>query len=230
MLYKNINSLDNHPTFWTLIQYSRGVTNMIDSVNEFTKLKEQEREARKRIILDEAERIFAEKSFEEVNVRDLAQRVGISPGSIYRYFPDKEALYVEVALRGFSHALDIFKSEVAQDNVTLEKAAVDYIEKVFKHYEYFRMMHHCIIDEKFKSKEAQKKLKSITSEFFKKTDSLFGAEETQESRRLKSHLLFAALNGFVFTFLSSNVDRSSEESVSHIKTLTGILVRILRET
>lgn len=50
-------------------------------------------EERRRQIIQEAIRCFADKGFRGTTVRDLASRVGITEAALYRYFPSKEALY-----------------------------------------------------------------------------------------------------------------------------------------
>jgi AcrR family transcriptional regulator len=50
-------------------------------------------EERRRQIIQEAIRCFADKGFRGTTVRELASRVGITEAALYRYFPSKEALY-----------------------------------------------------------------------------------------------------------------------------------------
>jgi AcrR family transcriptional regulator len=50
-------------------------------------------EERRRQIIQQAIRCFADKGFRGTTVRELASRVGITEAALYRYFPSKEALY-----------------------------------------------------------------------------------------------------------------------------------------
>lgn len=45
-------------------------------------------------ILDAAIELFAERSFSEVSISDIARVVGIAPQGVYRYFRDKHDLYL----------------------------------------------------------------------------------------------------------------------------------------
>ena len=47
-------------------------------------------------ILQTAMRLFAAKGVRATSMADLAKDVGISTGNVYRYFPDKEALFYAV--------------------------------------------------------------------------------------------------------------------------------------
>jgi TetR/AcrR family transcriptional regulator, mexJK operon transcriptional repressor len=50
-------------------------------------------------ILDGARAVFREQGFAGASVDDIAKRAGISKATMYRYFPDKSAIYWEV-MRG----------------------------------------------------------------------------------------------------------------------------------
>ena len=50
-------------------------------------------------VIDAAAAVFAEKGFHEATTKDIADRVGLLPGSLYYYFDSKEAAFVEVCRR-----------------------------------------------------------------------------------------------------------------------------------
>lgn len=58
-------------------------------------------EERRRAIVEAAERLFAEGRFDEVLMEDVAARAGVAKGTVYRYFADKESLYLTVLTEGF---------------------------------------------------------------------------------------------------------------------------------
>jgi AcrR family transcriptional regulator len=68
------------------------------------------RERRRRRILDAAAQLFAEAPYAEVQVDEIARRAGIGKPTLYRYFPSKEALYVEI----FDGALARLEAELAE--------------------------------------------------------------------------------------------------------------------
>lgn len=59
------------------------------------------------LILDAAERLFADRGLEGVAVRDLARELGITPSSLYNHFPSKQALYDAVIVRGLGPIVEI---------------------------------------------------------------------------------------------------------------------------
>lgn len=68
--------------------------------------KKQDR--RRDEVLDAAAAVFAEKGFHAATTRDIADRLGLLPGSLYYYFESKEAAFAEVCRRrgeGFNERL-----------------------------------------------------------------------------------------------------------------------------
>ncbi|MEV5029413.1 TetR/AcrR family transcriptional regulator [Paenibacillus sp. LPE1-1-1.1] len=76
--------------------------------------KEQRSEETKRLIISAAEKLFAEKGYEAVTIREIAKEAGCSHTTIYIYFQDKEALL---------HALSM--PRLLQLNAALNTLAAD---------------------------------------------------------------------------------------------------------
>lgn len=55
--------------------------------------KEREKAEMRRLILDAALRLFREKGYEGVNMRNIAEAIEYSPATLYLYFKDKNELY-----------------------------------------------------------------------------------------------------------------------------------------
>ena len=63
------------------------------------KVSEQHLEARRDQILEGARRAFAKHGYEGAMVARLEQEIGLSRGAIFNYYPDKWALFFELAAR-----------------------------------------------------------------------------------------------------------------------------------
>jgi AcrR family transcriptional regulator len=50
-------------------------------------------------IVEAGSRLLAERGWERLTLQDVAHRAGVSPGSLYQYFPDKAALVAEITDR-----------------------------------------------------------------------------------------------------------------------------------
>ncbi|HOQ11231.1 MAG TPA: TetR/AcrR family transcriptional regulator [Spirochaetota bacterium] len=195
---------------------------------KFTDIKEQERIQKRNLILDVAEKIFSQKTFDDVNMRELAREVGISPGAIYTYFPDKESLYVAVSLRGFQRAVDIMRDMINSGDDTLDKIAVRYMEEMIDNYDYMRIVQHCIMDGKFKTEESIEQLKEISRELFSIFDAILLKEIDVKDIRPVTHLIFSVLNGIVFNF-GKYPGRTREEGVEHMKKLARLFIALLNK-
>lgn len=57
-------------------------------------------------ILDAAKRIFLTDGFERATIRKIAEAVGVSPATLYVYFPDKDAIFRAIAESTFEALLE----------------------------------------------------------------------------------------------------------------------------
>jgi TetR/AcrR family fatty acid metabolism transcriptional regulator len=66
-------------------------------------------------ILDAAARLFGAKRFHEVRMDDIAGQADVSKGTLYRYFQDKEELYLALLERAKRQLGSRLQHEVAKD-------------------------------------------------------------------------------------------------------------------
>lgn len=59
------------------------------------------REAKINLILDAARKVFAEKGFYDARLEDIAAEAGFSKASLYNYYDDKEAIFLNLAVREY---------------------------------------------------------------------------------------------------------------------------------
>ncbi|ARV60303.1 TetR family transcriptional regulator [Nostocales cyanobacterium HT-58-2] len=72
-------------------------------------------EAQTRIrILEAARRLFASQGFDGTTTRDLAQAAGVAEGTLFRHFPNKKAILVEVATKGWVEILTDLLTELSE--------------------------------------------------------------------------------------------------------------------
>ena len=187
--------------------------------NEFLHLKEQERDMRRHLIMDAAERVFAAKSFDKVNMREIAKEAGISPGTIYTYFPDQETLFIETSMRGAEELVGLMETVAHKGAHSVEEAAELYVDFFMDHYEYMRMMQHCMLYGKFSSQESLGRLLLVYRKLFSQIDAIIQdakIEIPHGKLRIDTHLFFAFVNGVVFSF--GRAPRRSEDEIrSHMK-------------
>ena len=118
---------------------------------------------KRNLILDALEALLDEKKLQNISVSEIAERAGISKGSIYYYYPSKDAILNALIERSYKAPLETAKqlagqtdvppftrmamlfqscrsvsSSFIRDNRTMESATVQ--EKVFIHHKYANYM------------------------------------------------------------------------------------------
>jgi AcrR family transcriptional regulator len=72
------------------------------------KISDERKAERREQILEGARRCFAENGYEGATVAKLEAEIGLSRGAIFNYFPSKEDLFVELAVRDSARMSEIW--------------------------------------------------------------------------------------------------------------------------
>ena len=94
-------------------------------------------------ILAAAERLFADRGYEGVSMRNVAAEAGCSPAALYRLFPHKRALLRTIwedALAGLDGALEQAAAGLTDPVVRLRALGRAYVAYWLVHQEHFRAM------------------------------------------------------------------------------------------
>lgn len=103
----------------------------------------QQERARRRVeqVLDTADRLLADEGVGALTTTRVAEEAGMSVGSLYQWFPDKEAVVEALAVRYAEHFATVLDGvgggEAGDDPIG---AAVDAIAEAFRHAPGFRAM------------------------------------------------------------------------------------------
>jgi len=194
----------------------------------FNKLKQQEWEVRRNLIMDAAQRVFASETFNKANMREIAREANISPGSIYNYFENQEELFLAASLRGADRLIKVFSDLVAEDHPSIQTAAVAYIDFISKNYEYLRMVQHSMLYTQFTSQESIDQLVETARKLFEQFDMIIQQYISSGNVRKFSHLFFVALNGILFSY-GRFPDRTSDEVLTYMKELASLLGELLEK-
>lgn len=77
-------------------QQDAGSNDEIESPAKPIAVTTKAKERKKKEIINAAVKIFAEKGYQKVTIRDITDYIGISTGTFYIYFKDKRELFVDV--------------------------------------------------------------------------------------------------------------------------------------
>jgi len=89
-------------------------------------------------ILEAAAQLFAEQGFAGADVQGLADRLGVGKGTIYRYFPSKEALFraaVDRGMRGLNEYVEARVADVSDPLERIEHAILAFLVYFDEHLE-----------------------------------------------------------------------------------------------
>jgi TetR/AcrR family transcriptional regulator len=93
-------------------------------------------EERRRQILASATKIFAQSNFQSARVADIAADVGVCEAAIYRYFPSKKAIYLELLKHMADRIITFWQAEVdrAPDAYqAMRNMAMTYYRRMVRH-------------------------------------------------------------------------------------------------
>ena len=94
-------------------------------------------------ILDAAAPVFAKHGFRNTDVQYVADALQVGKGTIYRYFPSKEALFLAAVDRGMRRLTERFEAEVhtiAEPLERMEHAIRVYLGFFLEHPEYVELL------------------------------------------------------------------------------------------
>ncbi len=99
------------------------------------------RAATRQSILEAARKLFAQQGFEAATTRDIARAAGIGVGTLFNYFPTKEAIAVALVGEAWSKAAAAFAgncSQPADSSLSLEEELFAHVAAILRRLRPFR--------------------------------------------------------------------------------------------
>jgi AcrR family transcriptional regulator len=184
--------------------------------------KQEEKQEMTKRILNGARKIFLEKGYEQTSMRNIANEINYSPGSLYFYFKDKSEIFHELHREGFQLLLRELKvlDKVADPFERLKAMGRVFIEFAQENKDYYNLMF--IVDEPEKTGEtggfkiAQEAINQVSSV----------VRECQQKGRFKdmdieyfTFMILSALHGICALFCkdrtTSFLNKTNEELMHH---------------
>ena len=111
-------------------------------VRSFSRAAERRTERRQQI-LDTASALFSERGYENVTLRAIAEKLGYAHAALYRYFPDKASLLVEICRQTFNKLeleLDAHQRQAQGPEEQLLAVSHSFVRFGLKHPHHFRVV------------------------------------------------------------------------------------------
>jgi len=168
-------------------------------MSSFERLRENEREIRKELIITAAMELFEKKNFWDISMRDIANTAGVSASSLYRYFPSRDDLFIEALFQDINHIDELLKERMVKGE-GIEELAIAVVDYCLDNEPTFQMMCHFLMrgDE---NPSVNEKFNSVQLHFlnmFEKVVKTVSGEEALTEFHIQA--FFASLSGIVMTF------------------------------
>ncbi len=194
--------------------------------NTLNKLKQQERETRENLIIGAARTVFGSKTYDQVSMNEIAKTAGIAKSSIYTYFPNQEALFVETAFRDTGKFIAALKKRVQEErSPSLETFINDYLDYHIEHDAHWRMITHFALHGNIGEASAEK-LNQISRQVMDLLETVLKKFDYKGDTRLLAHTLFATLSGIMISF-RKYPGRSETARIAHMKRIAKLVERML---
>lgn len=104
--------------------------------------KIKDKENLKKLILNSAKKLFVEKGIEHTTIRNIADEIDYSIGTVYVYFKDKNAILHELHTEGFKQLGGHFRTlyEMQDPMQRLRKMGIIYISFALENAEMYDLM------------------------------------------------------------------------------------------
>jgi AcrR family transcriptional regulator len=187
-------------------------------------LREREREVRRELILSAARKLFAEKDFRSVTVREIARQAGVSPGTIYRYYENLDGLFLDVFFAGAREITERLDKEYEKKRgCSLRRFCEIYISYLNENMTFYQMMGHFMLGGNL-SATGVERLNPIMRELMNRIEGIVKHSGLQGETRLVSHALFSSLNGIMISY-AQYPGRSLDEIRRHTLRLSRIMAQ-----
>lgn len=172
--------------------------------------QEQRAEATKRLILETAGTLFAERGFEAVTMREIAKGAGCSHTTIYLYFKDKEALLQALSAGPLEELYGRLEAELQRSTQTpqerLRAVMGVFLQFCLVHrsmYELLFLARASRVDEQEPELGVQRQRNALFALLQRAVGEALGRPVSEEERLAYARVCFFTLHGIVGTYRQS---------------------------
>ena len=174
-----------------------------DSIERVEARREVGKRVRRESILAAAERVVIARGYAEASMDQVAREAGMAAGTLYLYFPGKEALLQEL-LGSKVRRLDEAVGEEIEEGRGMGETVRAVVLAMFRHFEEHRGFFECFVREQIEftrnathSSGVLREMAQVTARL---TEWIAGAQRRGEIGGGDAALLAVALRGLVFQF------------------------------
>jgi AcrR family transcriptional regulator len=131
-------------------------------------------------ILEAASQVFASHGYAAATTNRIAQRAGVSIGSLYQYFPNKDAILVALARRHLAEGLEVLGPQLRRlnDGEAWDEVLPDVVEAMVAMHAVAPLLHRCLFEETRLPKELRDELEALEDALVALTAEALAADPT----------------------------------------------------
>ena len=185
-----------------------------------------------RQIVEAAARVFEERGYAGANTNRIAERAGVSIGSLYQYFPNKEsilAVLLEQHTQEVANAVEAIRRHVAEEPHDLVGVLQHFVEDMVELHSNNPRLQHVLLDEAPRPPHLKARLQELEQAAVESTEILLRAnpQVRVEDHRTAAYLAVQSIETLVHRFVVEPPDEVSRECFA--AELVEMLVRYLRK-
>lgn len=104
--------------------------------------KEREKLEMRSLILHAAKELFLADGYDKTSIRNIAEKIEYSPGTIYQYFDDKDDIFLTIHIQAFDYLMSLFAevSVITNPFERLREIGRIYVEFALQNPELYDLM------------------------------------------------------------------------------------------
>lgn len=193
----------------------------------FALLRDDEREVRRQLIIDSTIRMLSQRPFAEIGMREIAAAAGVSPASIYRYFPSRNDLLVEAFVHQMNMIGNEFDRKMADNPLSVEEFSQYVVDHLADNEATFQMMSYLMVVGQMPPRVLDK-YNEILRRFLGEFRRVLTINGIQGDLKILSQTFFSSLAGITMAY-RNYPGRSKAEIRKHMKRHAAIVARMFKQ-
>jgi AcrR family transcriptional regulator len=181
--------------------------------------------------VEAAARVFEERGYAEATTNRIAERAGVSIGSLYQYFPNKESILVvllEQHTQEVADAVEAIRRHVAEEPHDLIGVLHHFVEAMVELHSKNPRLQHVLLEEAPRPPQLKARLQEIEHAAVESAEVLLRAnpQVCVEDHRVAAYLVVQSIEALTHGFVVDPPDQVDRERFA--TELVQMLVRYLK--
>jgi AcrR family transcriptional regulator len=181
-------------------------------------------------IVEAAAQVFESLGYATATTNRIAERAGVSIGSLYQYFPNKDAILVALARRHLEQGMTMLAPQLQRlgEGEAWDAVLPDVVDAMVAMHAVAPMLHRCLFEETRLPKELQDELEALEDALVDVTAQALAADPTRASgdTRLAARIVVNAIEGLTHRLVLRPLPGvDSEQVAQEITALVRAYVR-----